>query len=28
LSSHRSVITFYHIHAWERLGIDLHGILT
>jgi hypothetical protein len=28
LSSHRSIITLYHIYAWERLGIDLHGILT
>jgi hypothetical protein len=28
LSFRRSVITLYHIHAWERLGIDLHGILT
>jgi hypothetical protein len=28
LSSRRSVITLYHIHAWERLGVDLHGILT
>jgi hypothetical protein len=28
LSFRRSIITLYHIHAWERLGIDLHGILT
>jgi hypothetical protein len=28
LSFRRSVITLYHIYAWERLGIDLHGILT
>jgi hypothetical protein len=28
LCSCRSVITFYHIHAWKRLGIDLHGIWT
>jgi hypothetical protein len=28
LSSLRSVITLYHIHAWEGLGVDLHGILT
>jgi hypothetical protein len=28
LSSCRSVITFYHIHACKRLGIDLHGTLT
>jgi hypothetical protein len=28
LSSRRSVTTLYHIHAWERLGVDLHGILT
>jgi hypothetical protein len=27
LSSCRSVITLYHIHTWERLGIDLRGIL-
>jgi hypothetical protein len=28
LSFHRSVITLHHIHTWERLGIELHGILT
>jgi hypothetical protein len=28
LSSRRSVTTLYHIHARERLGVDLHGILT
>jgi hypothetical protein len=28
LSSRRLVITLYHIHTWERLGDDLHGILT
>jgi hypothetical protein len=28
LSSSRSVTTLYHVHAWERLGVDLHGILT
>jgi hypothetical protein len=28
LSSHRSVITLYHIHDWKKLDIDLHGILT
>jgi hypothetical protein len=28
LSFHRSIITLYHIYAWERLGINLHGILT
>jgi hypothetical protein len=28
LLSHRSVITLYHIHTWERLGVELHGILT
>jgi hypothetical protein len=28
LSFRRSIITLYHIYAWERLGIDLHSILT
>jgi hypothetical protein len=28
LSSRRSVTTLYHIHAWERLDVNLHGILT
>jgi hypothetical protein len=28
LPSCRSVITLYHIHAWERLGVGLPGILT
>jgi hypothetical protein len=28
LSFCRSIITLYHIYTWERLGIDLHGILT
>jgi hypothetical protein len=28
LSSSRSVTTLYHVHAWEKLSIDLHGILT
>jgi hypothetical protein len=27
LSSRRSVTTLYHVHAWERMGVDLHGIL-
>jgi hypothetical protein len=24
----RSVATLYHVHAWERLSIDLHSILS
>jgi hypothetical protein len=28
LSSSRSVTTLYHVHAWERLSVDLDGILT
>jgi hypothetical protein len=28
LSSCRSVTTLYHVYAWERLGVDLYGILT
>jgi hypothetical protein len=28
LSSCRSVTTLYHVYAWERLGVNLHGILT
>jgi hypothetical protein len=28
LTSHRSITTLYHVHAWKRLSVDLHGILT
>jgi hypothetical protein len=28
LLSSRSVTTLYHVHAWERLSVNLHGILT
>jgi hypothetical protein len=28
LSSSRSVTTLYYVHAWERLGVNLHGILS
>jgi hypothetical protein len=28
LSSSRSVTTLYHVDTWERLGIDLHSVLS